>query len=260
MSFDIEHIEAELSNFVESLQIVDSFKSAIRYSLFPAGKRIRPRIALAILRDLNSFSANCIRPVLALELIHAASLVHDDLPAIDNDDYRRGKLSCHKVFGEAVAILVGDALNAYAFTLLQAPTVSAETRSLLVASLAKAFADVCHGQHCDLLATSEKPGRSFVDSLKTGSLFRASFEFGAILSSNNEIVTSLGALGADFGAIFQLVDDLQDGTQNQGSGEELGLLACNSVETFRARLKEWEREYQLSLASTLSILEPLMEI
>ena len=164
---------------------------AMRYSLFAGGKRIRPILCLEAARASGAepgaahFTAAC-----SLEFIHTYSLIHDDLPALDNDDYRRGKLTCHKVFGDAMAILAGDSLLTLAFEVLAAdgamPGVPADRKSRMIAELASAAGTVggmIAGQVADLEGEGQAPTAPLLESIhraKTGALLRASLRLGAI--------------------------------------------------------------------------------
>ena len=200
---------------------------AMRYATLGGGKRLRAFLVVETAR-LFTVNRNCaLRVAAAVEMVHAYSLVHDDLPAMDNDDLRRGKPSTHKAFDEATAILVGDALQTRAFEVLSDPEThaSGEARSDLVASLALAAGarGMCGGQMLDMLAegkslTAEEIGR--LQALKTGRLIQFSAEAGAILGRaplpQRHI---LAAFGRDLGAAFQIADDLLDA---EGTTAETG--------------------------------------
>jgi geranylgeranyl diphosphate synthase type II len=203
---------------------------AMRYSLFAGGKRIRPLLAIA--------AAGCVTPncpgvevaACALELIHTYSLIHDDLPALDNDDLRRGRPTNHKVFGEAMAILAGDALLTLAFQVLaQLPACPAERRIRLVEELALASGTVggmIGGQVHDLLGERQPPTAELLHQIhraKTGALLRASVRLGAIFAgASDSQLAALSQYGEHIGLAFQIVDDLLDVEQ---SSEQLGKTA-----------------------------------
>ncbi len=205
----------------------ESIHRAMRYSLFAGGKRIRPILcmeaALAVLDSPNGVvNAAC-----ALECIHTYSLIHDDLPAMDNDDYRRGKLTCHKVFGEAMAILAGDALLTLAFQVLSSlDDLPAERRTRMIAELAAASGTVggmIGGQVADIEGEGRAPEPELLDSIhraKTGALLRASLRLGAIYAGANEQqYEALSCYGEHVGLAFQIVDDILD---VEGASEALG--------------------------------------
>jgi geranylgeranyl diphosphate synthase type II len=208
---------------------------AMRYSLFAGGKRIRPLLAMA------AAEAVCDNPdsdhvdgvadaACALELIHTYSLIHDDLPALDNDDLRRGRPTCHKVFGDAMAILAGDALLTLAFEVLsKLPDVDAERRIRLVAELATASGTVggmIGGQVNDLEGEGKEPTAALLESIhraKTGALLRASVRVGAIYSGADDTeLAAFSCFGEHIGLAFQIVDDVLDVEQ---SSEALGKTA-----------------------------------
>src|ERR1700686_3030244 len=166
---------------------------AMRYSLFAGGKRIRPLLAIAAAQAVSDAPVGIESCACALEMIHTYSLIHDDLPALDNDDLRRGRPTCHKVFGDAMAILAGDALLTLAFeTLAKLPNVDAERRIQLVAELATAAGTVggmIGGQVNDLEGEGQPPTAPLLESIhraKTGALLRASVRMGAIYAGADD--------------------------------------------------------------------------
>ena len=203
---------------------------AMRYSLFAGGKRIRPLLAIAAANAVSDAPIGIESAACVLELIHTYSLIHDDLPALDNDDLRRGRPTCHKVFGDAMAILAGDALLTLAFEVLaKLPDVSAERRVSLVLELATASGTVggmIGGQLNDLEGEGKFPTAHLLDSIhraKTGALLRASVRMGAIYASGSEEqLDALTRFGEHIGLAFQIVDDVLDVEQ---SSEALGKTA-----------------------------------
>lgn len=202
----------------------------MRYSLLAGGKRIRPVLALATAAAIGMDPGELMPLAAALELIHTYSLIHDDLPAMDDDDLRRGKPSCHKQFDEATAILAGDALQALAFEVLAHEETHGDpaVRASLVSELAKASGahGMVGGQMLDLLA-EEKGAEPLsigaitrLQRLKTGALISFSCTAGAILGKAPEAMRAvLSAYAHDLGLAFQIVDDLLD---VEGSAAELG--------------------------------------
>src|SRR3954469_11478526 len=170
----------------------NSIHRAMRYSLFAGGKRIRPILAIAAAKAVSESVEGVEEAAAALELIHTFSLIHDDLPALDNDDFRRGQPTCHKVFGDALAILAGDALLTLAFEVLSTLRVNAETRILLVKELSQAAGTVggmIGGQVHDIEGERQPATASLLESIhraKTGALLRASVRLGAIYASASE--------------------------------------------------------------------------
>src|SRR6202451_3479296 len=192
-----------------------SIHRAMRYSVFAGGKRIRPVLCLEAARMFTKNVDGAIRVGCALEFIHTYSLIHDDLPALDNDDLRRGKPTNHKVFGEAMAILAGDALLTLAFQTLAMAPVEPQRRLAILAMIAEAAGTdrgMIGGQVADLEAEG-KPGDKgmleYIHRAKTGALIRASVVAGAIAGGADR--NDLGRLmnfGENIGWAFQVVDDI----------------------------------------------------
>jgi geranylgeranyl diphosphate synthase, type II len=202
---------------------------AMRYSLFAGGKRIRPLLAMAAAEAICDQPEGIENAACALELIHTYSLIHDDLPALDNDDLRRGRPTCHKVFGDAMAILAGDALLTLAFETLAKLDVDAERRVRLIAELATASGTVggmIGGQVNDLEGEGKEPTAALLESIhhaKTGALLRASVRMGAIYAGAGDAhLVALTCFGEHIGLAFQIVDDVLDVEQ---SSEALGKTA-----------------------------------
>jgi len=205
---------------------------AMRYSLFAGGKRIRPILALAAAEALHATTEHLLPVACALECIHTYSLIHDDLPAMDDDELRRGKPTCHVVFGEAEAILAGDGLLSFAFELLSHPDaqqgMTSDAQLRMVRIIAKAIGPVgmVGGQSLDLAA--EGQAISFehlrlIHGYKTGALITASVQAGAIFGKGDETqFAALSRYGAQIGLAFQIVDDLLD---VEGTTEDLGKTA-----------------------------------
>lgn len=196
----------------------DRLFDAMRYATLSNGKRIRPFLTIHI---ANIFGVNqqcSLRVAAAMELIHSYSLVHDDLPAIDNDDLRRGLPSCHKKFDEATAILAGDALLTYAFEILSDPLTHIDPliRIDLVRSTAEASGHkgMIGGQMLDLLSEHQDispEDRIHLQKLKTGELIATSCEAGAILGkASSSQRSAIRAYGYNIGMIFQIIDDILD--------------------------------------------------
>jgi geranylgeranyl diphosphate synthase type II len=190
----------------------NSLYVAARYSLLAPGKRIRPLLAIATGQMLGSSLEALLQPACALEMIHAYSLIHDDLPAMDDDDFRRGKPSLHKAFGEGNAILAGDYLLTYAFEVLStAPHLTAEQRLTLITLLARASGG--HGMIGGQIMDLEKAGHDLteVNAKKTGALIMAAVQFGGVVAgASPEVFSILTTLGQKIGLLFQVCDDILD--------------------------------------------------
>jgi geranylgeranyl diphosphate synthase type II len=206
-----------------------SVHEAMRYSLFAGGKRVRPILAIAAAEALGARSSGLLPLAGALELIHTYSLIHDDLPAMDDDDFRRGRPTCHKVYGEAIAILAGDGLLTMAFELLSDPRrskgVSANRLIAIIKeiSTASGVLGMVGGQVVDMEAEGREidfPTLEYIHTRKTGALIRASVRVGAIYAKASEKrLKALTRYGELAGLSFQIVDDILDIT---GTREEIG--------------------------------------
>ncbi|MCU0225069.1 MAG: polyprenyl synthetase family protein [Acidobacteria bacterium] len=201
---------------------------AMRYALLGGGKRLRPLLTLAACRACGGAAEAALPAALAIELIHAYSLVHDDLPAMDDDDLRRGRPTTHKVYGEALGILAGDALQTRAFELLARAPLPGATVAQQVAALAAAAgpAGMAGGQALDLAAEGKPADADAVariGRMKTGALLTACFELGALAAgAPPELRARLVRCGAQVGEAFQIQDDILDLT---ASTEQLGKTA-----------------------------------
>lgn len=188
---------------------------AMRYSLLAGGKRIRPVLTLAVVEGLGRRPQMALPTAAALELIHTYSLIHDDLPAIDNDDLRRGKLTCHRVYGEDIAILAGDGLFAEAFGLILEEQQAAP--GIIVSVLreiarATGVRGMVGGQYIDVTASGEgSVDLRRLHALKTGKLFEAAVASGALLCEAPEpALRSFRAFAQELGMLFQIIDDILD--------------------------------------------------
>jgi geranylgeranyl diphosphate synthase type II len=194
-----------------------SIHRAMRYSVFAGGKRIRPILCLEAAAMFSENPVAAVSTGCALEFIHTYSLIHDDLPALDNDDFRRGKPTCHKVFGEAIAILAGDALLTLAFQTLAFVPVEPQRRLNILATIAQAAGTdrgMIGGQVADLEAEKKTPDigtLEYIHRSKTAALIRASIAAGGIAGgATNEDVERLKCFGENIGWAFQVVDDILD--------------------------------------------------
>jgi geranylgeranyl diphosphate synthase type II len=192
--------------------------ASMRYSLFAGGKRIRPVLAIAAAQAVSQHPEGVENAAATLELIHTYSLIHDDLPALDNDDLRRGRPTSHKVFGEAMAILSGDALLTLAFEVLsRLPHINAERKITLVEELSRAAGTVggmIAGQVHDIEGERQPPTEALLESIhraKTGALLRASVRMGAIYAgATADQLAALSEYGEHIGLAFQIIDDVLD--------------------------------------------------
>lgn len=224
-------VDRELDRLVPSEQTPpEVIHRAMRYSLFAGGKRIRPILCLTAARTVAETAPGAEVAACALECIHTYSLIHDDLPALDNDDFRRGRPTCHKQFGEAMAILAGDALLTIAFQLLsKVKGVTGERKAWLIAELSTASGTaggMIGGQVADLEGERQPPTAELLERIhrsKTGALLRASVRMGAICAgAGDSELEALTSYGEHIGLAFQIVDDILDVEQ---SSEALGKTA-----------------------------------
>lgn len=212
-------IEQALSNSLQQLEHSDAqLLQAMQYSLLSGGKRIRPVLAYASAQAIGTIDQASDSVGCALEAIHAYSLIHDDLPAMDDDDLRRGQPTCHIAFDEATAILAGDALQALAFeSLVHAPGVDDHIRLALVKELAQASgaAGMVGGQAIDLASVNQQPSLAQLEhmhNLKTGALIRASVRMGALATGlvDQAQLLALTRYADAIGLAFQVQDDILD--------------------------------------------------
>lgn len=212
----------------------ESVNKAIHYSMFAGGKRLRPILAIATYEMYSKDIEKVFPAACALEMVHTFSLIHDDLPSMDDDDYRRGKLTNHKVFGEAIAILAGDALCVEAFGLL-AKTGNVEAIKLLAESVG--VKGVIGGQVVDI-ESEGKPGDAetldFIHNWKTAALIKASIMMGGIYAEASESdMKHLEKFGEIIGLIFQIVDDILDVTSTaEVLGKNVGCDAARGKLTY----------------------------
>ncbi|MGK7958697.1 MAG: geranylgeranyl diphosphate synthase CrtE [Crocosphaera sp.] len=274
-NFDLASYLKEKQKLVEaaldqSLPITrpEKIYEAMRYSLLAGGKRLRPILCLTTCELMGGNLEMSLPTACALEMIHTMSLIHDDLPAMDNDDYRRGKLTNHKVYGEDIAILAGDALLSYAFEYVATQTRNVELPSLIdvIARLGRTVgaAGLVGGQVLDL--ESEGQSDVTVDTLKfihihkTGALLETSVVSGAILAgAKQEDVERLSRYAQNIGLAFQIIDDILDVT---ASTEELGKTAGKDERAQKATypslwgLEESKKQAQALIDDAIAQLSP----
>ncbi|MCJ7855443.1 polyprenyl synthetase family protein [Lachnospiraceae bacterium NSJ-143] len=200
---------------------------AMRYSVFVGGKRLRPVMLIAVCEMLGGDISRALPFACAIEMIHTYSLIHDDLPALDNDDYRRGRLTSHKQFGEDIAILAGDALLGHAFEIMSGEIVKKEDINLAKAMNAIAIGagvnGMLTGQVVDVISEGKKIDKSTLDFIhlnKTAAMIQGAFKAGAYIAGSNEQTAGLLSKAAEkIGVAFQIQDDILDVT---GTFEEIG--------------------------------------
>jgi geranylgeranyl diphosphate synthase type II len=248
-------VEGELKRWLASRgDVPKRLREAMEHSLLAGGKRLRPALVLAACDLVGGEREAALPGALALEMIHTYSLIHDDLPAMDDDDLRRGKPTCHVAFGEATAILAGDALLTEAFAVLAGSKAEPKRVRRAIAELATAAgaAGMVGGQQLDLEGEGGKATAAAVEGIhekKTAALIRASVLLGGVLGGGqDEEISSLGRYGHALGLAFQAADDVLDATS---TAEELGkspgkdaeqgkltLVAAVGLEKARARARE----------------------
>ncbi|HEU4439657.1 MAG TPA: farnesyl diphosphate synthase [Methylomirabilota bacterium] len=283
MSFDLDAymkerlaaVDAALDGFLPpETDRPETLHKAMRYSVFAGGKRLRPILVMAGAEAVGGSAEQVMPTACAMELIHTYSLVHDDLPAMDNDDLRRGVPTNHKVFGEATAILAGDALLTLAFRLVADNLRQTNPGALeVVVDIADAagHGGMVAGQVADLEAEGRQVGPDTVEYIhahKTGALIRTSLRVGARLcGATAEQVRALSVAGADLGLAFQIVDDILDVV---ASSKELGKTAGKDqiqqkatypaiygIEASRARARDLIAEADAALAALGPRAEPI---
>ena len=245
----------------------NSIHKAMRYSVFAGGKRLRPILCAEAGRLLGSDKASLIRIASALELVHTYSLIHDDLPALDNDDLRRGKPTCHRAFGESTAILTGDALLTLTYEILAEPGLcSPECQLRIIYELARATGTrdgMVAGQVLDLEATNKAVDAGTLEAIhsaKTGAFLCAAVRCGTIFAGANEAdLERITTYGRKIGLAFQIADDLLDVL---GSSATLGKTAGKDDEQHKATypalygIEESRRMAKVLVQEACEILEP----
>jgi len=231
-------IESELYDLVECIKAPESLKESMLYSLKAGGKRIRPLFVLAVCELFHNKQQEAFTVGTAVEMIHTYSLIHDDLPSMDNDDMRRGKPTNHVVFGEALATLAGDALNTLSFGVLaRMENVEASKKVELInlLSIASGAEGMVGGQVLDIDGESRRLNLAELEHVhmnKTGAILRFSIESGAVLSDATEAEReALVEYAHHIGLAFQIQDDILDIV---GTSEELGKTAGKDIESHKS--------------------------
>lgn len=209
---EIRHeINRKISELIKTLPAVSPLSEAVKYVLQSGGKRTRPLILLSIISDYELDFKNYLSSAAAIELLHISSLVHDDLPAIDNDTQRRGVNTCHVEFNEATAVLTGDLLIALAFRELTAFESGIGSGGTILAKLSEAFIHLCCGQQLDLNDTVNVNEKLNVAAFKTGALFSAAVNIPFLINKEPEKLIKVSEdLGLQIGILFQVCDDIAD--------------------------------------------------
>ena len=211
-------VDAELDRLVPADGTKpQSLRDAIRWSLFAGGKHFRPALVFAVGHAFAAPDENLVRTASAIEMLHTYSLIHDDLPSMDDDDLRRGRETCHKKYGEATAILAGDALQALSFQVIsEDERLAKDTRIELISRLANAAACMVAGQQLDLAAegkTISLDDIEYIHRNKTGALIRFSAEAGALIgTAGRDELAAVSSYGEGLGLLYQITDDVLDTT------------------------------------------------
>jgi len=239
VSENIKLINFSLDKYLE-IRYPQLIWEAMRYSVLSGGKRLRPLMVLESTRICGGKQENTLPTACALELLHVHSLIHDDLPCMDNDDYRRGKLTNHKVYGEATAVLAGDALLSYAPKIITDFTPDGVERNILIQVLSEFLKaagpmGIVGGQIEDLEAEKKQVDMAtfnYIVTHKTGELFKFAMRAGALLSkAPDDLLEALSFYGKTIGYAFQIADDILDVT---GSLELLGKTPGKDLESGKA--------------------------
>ena len=262
----VQLVEADLIKELRRTKSIDeNLMRAMEYSLMAGGKRLRPILLMAAADAIDNSGEKFITVADALEMIHTYSLIHDDLPAMDDDDYRRGKLTNHKVFGEATAILAGDALLTLAFeVVLRQENVPPEILLTVLKeiSIAAGVAGMVGGQAIDLRSEGiqiDFATLKLMHSGKTGALFKAAIRSGAILAqASEEKLNALTRYAENFGLAFQITDDILDVTGDEKIlGKPTGSDEKNLKSTYVSltSLDEAKRLAKVTVDEALNALE-----
>ncbi|MCR3922074.1 MAG: polyprenyl synthetase family protein [Firmicutes bacterium] len=267
---DINDINTALERFLPAATTFPTeIHRAVRYSVFAGGKRLRPLLTLATADIFAVGHQEAMPTACAIEMIHTYSLIHDDLPALDNDDYRRGRPSNHKVFGEAMAILAGDALLTQAFATLA--TESSFPAAVVVAlqqelSRAAGMAGMIGGQVVDIISEGKPVNADILDYIhqhKTGALFTCCIRSGAIMGAASVAdVAALTQFAEKIGLAFQIVDDILDITGDDTTlGKKTGSDVSKQKMTYPALygLEKAQQKADLLLTEAFAALQPFGE-
>ncbi len=258
-------IERYLEQYLSQLQMPEALRDSMLYSLRAGGKRLRPAMVIMACQACGGNESDALASAAAMEMIHTYSLIHDDLPAMDDDDYRRGQLSNHKVYGEGLAILAGDALLTHAFEVVAKDSPADKVRDLILAlSQASGACGMIGGQVADLASENQPGDIELVDYIhlhKTAAMFAGAMKMGAICAgASNEVIENLGQFGLKIGLAFQIVDDLLDLTSSQGElGKTIGKDVQAGKVTYPALIgmDASQAKAEQLLSEALDLIEPL---
>ena len=265
----LQLVEAQLEKELKANPSLDSkLGEAMEYSLMAGGKRMRPMLLMAAADAVGRKGTDFLIAACAMEMIHTYSLIHDDLPAMDNDDYRRGKLTNHKVYGDGMAILAGDALLTLAFEVVLRQEADPAVKLAVVREFAIAAGQsgMVGGQAMDLEAEGQKIDMGTLQQLhmgKTGALFHAAIRSGAMLAgASEEELAALTTYADKFGVAFQITDDILDVTGDEALiGKPVGSDERNDKSTYvtLTSLEEARKLAEETVAEAVAALEPLGE-
>ena len=269
-------VDRALDAMLGAADLPDGLRDAVRYAALGGGKRLRPGLALLSCRAVGGPDEAALGAAMALELIHCFSLVHDDLPAMDDDDLRRGRPTLHRHSGEAMAILAGDVMLSLAFQVLIDGTPKQRPTAMLCRELSVATSEMIAGQVYDTLGgfpddMSEPDRLRRIHRLKTEALIRVSCRLGALAGGADEaLLDALTRYGQAIGLMFQIVDDLLDVTQSTehlgklaGKDEQAGKRTFPGIMGIEASKREIEELQRVSLEALKGLgpqAEPLREI
>ena len=265
----LQLVEAQLEKELKANPSLDSkLGEAMEYSLMAGGKRMRPMLLMAAADAVGGRGTDFLTAACAMEMIHTYSLIHDDLPAMDNDDYRRGKLTNHKVYGDGMAILAGDALLTLAFEVVLRQEADPAVKLAVVREFAIAAGQsgMVGGQAMDLEAEGQKIDMGTLQQLhmgKTGALFHAAIRSGAMLAgASEEELAALTTYADKFGLAFQITDDILDVTGDEALiGKPVGSDERNDKSTYvtLTSLEESRKLAEETVAEAEAALAPLGE-
>lgn len=259
--------DAKLARFLEPTEGTPAMLvEAMRYSALASGKRLRPYLVIRWCELNGGTEADALPAAVAVELVHTFSLIHDDLPAMDNDDLRRGQPTSHKKFGQAMAILAGDALLTLSFEIIARDVSHPQRASAILLELARGtgWSGMIGGQAVDVLGENRPPSRvltEYIQQRKTASLFQSACRTGAIAAgAEPNAVEQAGRYGWDLGSAFQITDDLLDVTASSeqlGKGVAKDVLAGKQTMTAAVGSAESKTVADEAIGRAVGVLEPL---